>query len=539
MLKHLRLQNIILVEQADIPFGEGLNIISGETGAGKSAIMKGLSLAVGDRSDTGMIRKGCDKGIVEAIFDVDAHPAIHALFIEAGVDHEPSQELIIRRELNASGKSRIFINNQLAQLSFLRKLGILLTRIVGQHANQQLFSVDYHRDVLDLHGDLSLLLQKFKKSFELENSIRKGLESLIQQESQRLRDIDICQRELEELDEACLKEGEDEDLFAQYSLLVNSKELAEKAYEVNQNISGERQSILANLNRTKLILDSLAQLDPNIKETSQSFQNAVLEIQEVAHTIRRYQSSVQNDPERLNTINDRLTLINKLKRKYGETVDQINAYMAETRERLDKLQNAESQIEDLQKQLKETELTTNRLAQELTKARSAGAHELEKALTSQLRSLNMSKAQFIVQVNPQKRTSEGDDRIEFLLQPNTGEHQIALKEEASGGEVSRVLLAIQTLLAGKDAIPTLIFDEVDANIGGETAAVVGNKLREIGQKHQVICVTHFPQVASRAHQHLQISKKEKEGRTFTQVERLDPNSQKKELDRMVGIGTKE
>jgi DNA repair protein RecN (Recombination protein N) len=534
MLKHLRLQNIILVEIADIPFGSGLNILTGETGAGKSAIMKGLSLVVGDRSDTGMIRRGCEKGIVEAIFDIDESPLLIPLLNEGGIDHEPHQELIIRREIILSGKSRIFINNQLAQLSLLRKIGSHLTQIVGQHANQQLFSLEYQRQVLDLYGNLLPNQAAYIQSFEQENVIREKVNALIRQESQRLREIDICQRELEELEEARLKEGEEEELFAEYTLLVNTKELVEKAQEINSSLSGERQPILQMLLRNKTTLDDLAQIDPQLQDTAQAFKNALIELQEVAHTLRRYQGSLHDDPLRLNHINERLTLVNRLKRKYGETIAQIKEYTAQTKAKLAKLENADIEIESLQKDLQLAEAQTNFLAQELTVKRQAAAQLFEQALTEQLRSLNMSKAKFIIDIKAQKRSMTGDDRIEFFLQPNVGEHRIALKEEASGGEVSRVLLALQTLLAGKERIPTLIFDEVDANIGGETAAVIGDKLQEIGKQHQVICVTHFPQVANRAHHHLQICKQEQNGRTFTLVQRLDQFSQQRELERMVG-----
>lgn len=534
MLKHLRLQNIILVEQADIPFNAGLNILTGETGAGKSAIMKGLSLALGERSDTGMIRRGCEKGIVEAIFDVELDSSLFQLLEEAGIDHDTQQELIIRREISLSGKSRVFINNQLAQLALLRKIGTQLAQIVGQHANQQLFSLDYHRETLDTYGDLQSLLLEYKGSFEQENTIRHELDLLIRQESQRVREIDICQRELDELEEAQLKEGEDEELFAEYTLLVNSRELVEKVQEINQGLSGERQAILSALNRHKLALDSVVKLDPSLTDTAQAFQNALIELQEISHTLRRYQSSLQEDPGRLDEINDRLTLINKLKRKYGSTLEEVQTYRESTKKKLQRLENADAQIELLQDQLKLAEEKTNRLASQLTEKRQSSGSQLELALTLQLHSLNMSNSRFIIEITSQKRTSFGDDRIEFFIQPNKGEHQIALRETASGGEVSRVLLALQTLLAGKEKIPSLIFDEVDANIGGETAAIVGEKLRSIGQQHQVICVTHFPQVACRAHHHLQISKQEKEGRTLTQVFSLNTETQQKELERMVG-----
>lgn len=533
MLKHLRIQNIILVENAALSFNAGLNILTGETGSGKSAIMHGLNLAIGERADTGVIRRGCEKGIVEAIFELN-HPQLLTLLAEGGIDHEPGQELLIRREINLSGKSRVFINNQLAQLSFLRQLGIQLIQAVSQHANQRLLSLDYHREVLDLYGGLQSPLQRFQQSHEDELRIRKELELLIQQEAQRVREIAICQRELEELEEAQLKEGEDEELFAEYTLLFNAEEMSTKVKEINQALSNERTPLLTLLHRQKQTLDDLVQFDAHLQETAQAFQNALLEMQEIAHTLRQYQGRLHADPERLRIINERLSLLNRLKRKYGATIEEILHYQVQTELKLQRLENADLEIEKLQAELQKVEGQTDQLAQALTQQRQLYAAQLEQALASQLHSLNMSKAEFHVQITPQKRTREGNDRIEFYLCPNRGENRIALKEGASGGEISRILLALQTLLAGKEQTETLIFDEVDANIGGETATIIGDKLREISLKHQVICITHFPQVASQADHHLQISKEEKEGRTLTLVQELDPFSRQRELARMAG-----
>lgn len=534
MLKHLNIQNIILVEQASIPFNLGLNVLTGETGSGKSAIMHGLSLAIGERTDTSLIRRGCEKGIVEAVFETE-HPAILALLNEGGIEYEVGQELIIRREIAQSGKGRIFINHQMAQLSFLRKLGLQLVQIVGQHANQSLLSLDYHREVIDLYSDTHSLLHRFQQSYDYEKKLRDELDLLILQESQRLREIDVCQRELEELEEAQIKAGEDEELFAEYTLLSNAEEVSTKISEIYQTLSGERQPLLAILNRQKQALEALIRFDPSLQDTVQTFQNAFLELQEISHTLRHYQSHLHSDPDRLHEIDTRLSLLNRLKRKYGTTVEEILHYQAQTKVKLKQLENAENEIENLQRQLQEVEKETQTLAKDLTLNRQNHAIKFEKALTEQLHSLNMLKAEFSVQITQQKRTRMGDDRIEFFLCPNVGEHRIPLKEGASGGEISRILLALQTLLVGKEKAVTLIFDEVDANIGGETATIVGVKLKEISQQHQVICITHFPQVASQADHHLQISKEEKEGRTITIIQELDAFSRQRELARMSGL----
>ena len=534
MLKNLHIQNIILFEKGSLSFSSGLNILTGETGSGKSAIMHGIALAIGERADTSVIRRGYEKGIVEAVFDIE-NPTLLSLLVEGGIDHEPGQELIIRREISLSGKGRVFINNQSAQLSFLRRLGIQLVQIVGQHANQSLLSLDYHREVLDLYGDLHALLHRYRQSYDSEKMLRQKLEKFIKQEAERLREIDVCQREIAELEEAQIKEGEDEDLFVEYTLLSNVEEVSIKINEINQSLSGERQPLLAILNRQKQSLESLVHFDSSLQDTSQTFQNVFLELQEISHTLRRYQSRQHFDPGRLAEINERLALLNRLKRKYGTTVAEILAYQEQTGVKLKDLENADHEIESLQQQLYEAEAKTQLLANELLLKRQQYASQFEKALTTHLHSLNMLRAEFNIQITKQKRTEDGDDRIEFFLCPNVGERQIPLKDGASGGEISRVLLALQTLLAGKEQTGTLIFDEVDANIGGETATIVGDKLREISQQHQVICITHFPQVASQADHHLQISKEEKEERTITLVQELDAETRQLELARMAGL----
>lgn len=533
MLKSLHIQNLILIESATISFQLGLNTLTGETGSGKSAIMHALGLAIGERADMTLLRRGCEKGSIEAVFEIK-HPGITALLVDGGIEHEPEQDLIIRRELSLSGKGRIFINQQQVQLSFLRRLGQQLVLLVGQHSYQSLLSLDTHREVLDLYGSLKEHLQRYQQAYDEEHQLKQKLEHLKQQEAQRLREMDICQHELEELENAHLKEGEDEELFAEYSVLFHAEELLTKTQEINQALSGERQSLIAALNRQKQTLEGLVKKDASLQDTALAFQNAMIELQEISYTLRHYQQNLFHDPNRLHQVNERLTQLNRLKRKYGAKIEDILAYQVQTKQKLNQLEHADEEIAQLEEQLKQRTHYTLQYAEELSQERRRWALRLEKALTAQLHSLNMPQASLYIEVREQKLTWEGKDHIEFFLAPNRGENPISLKEGASGGEVSRVLLALQTLLAGKEERGTLIFDEIDANIGGETAALIGNKLHEMGQQHQVICITHFPQVASQADHHLQILKEEKEGRTFTLVRELTASTRQQELHRMTG-----
>lgn len=534
MLKLLQIQNIILVQQATITFAPGLNILTGETGSGKSAIMHGLNLVIGGRTDIGVIRKGAEKGVIEAIFDLDS-TEVDALLKEGGIDHDQGQELIIRRELSSSGKNRIFINNQAVQLSFLKKIAPFLVKMISQQASQYLYSTEYHRLVLDLYGELTPLVKQYQASYESEVALQLALEKLVKEESQRLREIDRCQKELQELQEAMVKEGEEEELFAEYTYLVNAEEIAEKSYRIHQALSGEKQPLVPLLGRQKQALEELLLFDESLQETVEAFQNALTELQEIARTLNNYQASVHYDANRLQFVSERLSLVNQIKKKYGPSYEEIKNYQEQLQEKLQSLFHADTEIETLQSKVVKAKEKSNHLAKELSEKRLHYAKVLKEALTQELMELNMSKALFEIKVLPQQRTKEGDDKVEFFLRPNVGENCIALKDGASGGEVSRVLLALQTLLAQKERPSSLVFDEVDANIGGKTAAVMGKKLKEMSRGHQVICITHFPQMAKCADHHLQISKEEKEGRTVTEIVELDALSKQKELKRMAGL----
>lgn len=538
MLKELQIANLVLIENAKISFSEGLNVLSGETGSGKSAIISALNLVMGERTDTGMIRRGAEKGFVEALFQIDKMPQLATLLEEAGINHDLNDYLIVRREISTAGKSRSFINHQSVQISFLKKIGEFLADMVGQHANQRLLSIDKHREFLDIFGGIEESAKNFSRSWDLEINLNKRLQDLLNSESQRLREIETCRMELEELEEAKLKDGEDDELFSEYSLLSHSEELAQKIAEVNQTLSGDRQPLLPLLNKLKAPLSQAKAIDASLEEIAKSYENALLELQEVAYSLRNYQSKIEYNPQKIADINERLMLITRLKRKYGATIQQIKNYEIESLKKLAQLENADLQIEEIRSQLKNLESQNQQLASELTEKRKQAAKILEEKMVMQLRALNMPKVEFYVEIERQKRGYNGDDRIEFFLIPNVGEHKISIKDCASGGELSRLMLSMQALLAGKASIPTLIFDEIDANIGGETAAIVGEKLKEIGRQHQVLCITHFPQVASKAQHHLQISKIEKEGRTITVVKVLEDKERQQELSRMLGKSKK-
>lgn len=537
MLKQLLIKNIILIESAAISFEKGLNVLSGETGSGKSAIMNALSLALGAKSDAKIVRHGSEKGIVEASFDIDNELYIQHILAEAGIDHEKGEELIIRREINTTGKSRCFINNQATQSKLLLEIAPFLARIVGQHANQWLLSIEKHREIIDIFGELEKETREFALNFNDETKVLKQLNELIECESKRVRAIDVCRQELEELETANLKQNEDEELFSEYSLLANAEARSLKADEITETLSGQKTSLIAILNRQSANLESLCRIDQTLNDSSTSFKNAIIEIQEVFYTLNAYRSHIEHNPERSMQLNDRLTLITKLKKKYGNSLLEIETYKEESIKKLKELESQDELVETLKDQHLKLRQENDQLAEQLSLKRKSKAKKFEKEIMLQLHVLNMPNVVFEVEFSKQKRNSKGDDQIEFYLIPNVGEHKIPIKSSASGGELSRILLAIQTLLAKKERIPTLIFDEIDANIGGETAFIIGSKLKEIGSSTQVLCITHFAQVAKQADHHLQIFKNEINGRTFSHVVSLTEDERQDEISRMLGTVT--
>ena len=536
MLKHLLIRNIILIEAADIEFKEGLNVLSGETGSGKTAIMNALSLLLGERADNGMIRRGEEKAYIEATVDISNIPALKDLLESSGIDHHEEEDLILKREISSSGKSRAFLNRQLIPIALLKKVASYLFESVGQHESQKLFSKEMHRHIVDLFGGLLKDVAAFSKSWNEENAINKKLSALLESEIQRVRDTERFQQELDEIQSVNIKKEEDEELFTEYTRLINVENLSKKVQEILQGLSGDRTGVLTVMHKHSLVFEQITQLDPSLSDLEKHYNGMLIELKEVSHQLSFYQSRLENNPERCEQINSRLTLIEKLKRKYGKTVEDIEKFKKDLKEKLQALNAMDQQIEDLQKLSRNLQEKNDTLAAKLTGKRKEAIQSFEKAVSGELRSLNMPKVEFLCRLTKQERNQSGDDQLEFFMRPNLGESLIPVRESASGGELSRLLLALQAILAGKEKIPTLIFDEIDANIGGDTASIVGEKLREIGKQHQMICITHFPQVAKHADHHLRIFKQEIDGRTISVVEALEqPSSREEELTRMLGM----
>lgn len=534
MLKSLRIHNLILVDHAELSFVPGFNVLTGETGAGKSAVITALSLLLGARADSQSLRKGSKKGLVEAVFDIDTNHEVLEILHEAGIEHDPQEDLILRRELSSQAKSCSFINNQRAHLVLLRQIGNILVHRVAPSASQDLRKLENQRKTLDVFGQLTDQVQAFSEQWSAYSLLLKRLEDWRASEAQRLRDIDNYRRDLEEIEEAYLSEEEESTLEIEWKRLSQADTLLSLMKELDCVLSFGEQSILSRLNQQRGTFTQLQQIDPNLQEQKEAFESAYLELHEVACFLQGAQNQLAADPEHLSILDEKLHAFRRLERKFGPERIDIQRYRENCEVQLTALEEGDMRCEEWLQELAALEKHCGALAQQLSDARKACATKLSQAVTAQLQALNMSQAQFEVRVTPGKRCAQGDDKVEFFLSPNLGEAQVSVQEHISGGESARVLLALKTLLAGKEHTGTLIFDELDAHIGGQTAVVVGKKLLEIAQSHQVIAITHFPQLAQQAEGHIAIAKKTIEGRTVSMLRCPAPHEREDELARMRG-----
>lgn len=533
MLKELILSNIILIENTHIYFDEGFTVLSGETGSGKSAILEGLQLVCGAKTDVSLIRHGEEKLTSCAVFDVTNLPSCQKLLEEKGIESDDPTLLIIKREITTSGKSRAFINHQPVQLQLLKELKEHLLEIVNQHANFRLFDTDHHLQFLDTYGDLLPFRACYKLAWDNQCALARELQALQASLPQTEHQLLLCQKAIHEIEEAAPKEDEEETLFEQYSLLASGHErlIAANALET---ALGPEKGALAQMNRSKHLFETLLEKDRSLEDTFSLYPQVIIELEELFHSLKRYISRIDTDPVRLDSLNKRLALLTALKKKYG---DDLSLHLEEQKKKLHSLQHIEAEIEELKKRFDEAEKEVATLASELTEKRSTASKQLESAMTLELEELNMRAAKFHIVMTPSPLNAKGGEKVEFYLDSNVGEKKIALKEGASGGELARVLLALHVLLAGKEGIGTLIFDEIDANIGGATASTIGHKLKTLGKSHQVLSITHFPQVAKQADHHIGITKSTKEGRTFCTILALSEAHRKAELLRMAGLPT--
>ncbi|MGE5750565.1 MAG: DNA repair protein RecN [Nitrospirota bacterium] len=545
MLKELNIKNIAIIDQLRVEFAPGLNVFTGETGAGKSIVVDALNLALGERASADLIRTGCQEAVVEAAFELNGRGTaeITALLSEQGIEVNPGEDLIVRRVLSSSGKNKVYINGSLANLNTLTALGAILADIHGQHEHQSLLSLERQMEMLDSFGGLSELRGALSDAYHRLQDARKELAELEAGERDRAQREDMLRFQKNEIEAAMLKLGEDGDLANEQKLLANSEKIAGLSHAADEALYSSENSVLTGLKKAMTNLRDIAAIDNRLAPVLELCEAGRAQIEEASREVSAYADRVEFDPDRLEQIGDRLDLVQKLKKKYGSTIDEIIEFGKRASAELERMERSTDEIERLIKEIHSIKSGLTAKAQELTKKRGAASRVLEKKIEVELSHLGMKKATFTVKItqepgqdtlNGHKLGPRGADHIEFLISANPGEEPKPLVKIVSGGELSRIMLALKTILMEGDSIPTLVFDEVDAGIGGAVAEEVGKKLRRVAAKRQVFCITHLPQIASMATSHYGVSKSVKKDRTNTEVRLLEKKDRVDEIARMLG-----
>jgi DNA repair protein RecN (Recombination protein N) len=534
MLSELRIRNFALIDRLTVQLGPGLNVLTGETGAGKSIIVGALSLLLGERASAEVVRAGEDRASIEGVFDVDGRGDLAALLDERGIEADDGL-LVLKREVAAGGRSRAWINGSPTTAGTLAELGRLLVDLHGQHEHQTLLRRDEQRAILDAYAGSADLLAKVSAAHAALSDLQRQVSDLEARRRDALQRADFLRYQAEEIEGAALEPGEEDELEDEARRLSHSEELTALSAAVYDALSGSGRSVVGTLGSLSRTLDRLIGIDPSQSELRELYDTAYYALQELGERTERYGSTIEHDPARLDEIRRRQDLLFRLKTKYGATVDEVIEVGQKARAELDLAESAEWDLAALQKRAAEADAELHRHAAELTARRAEAAERLAGEVTRVLPELGMSGGVFEVAVLPQPTPgARGAEEIEFRVSLNRGFEPRPLSFVVSGGEMSRIMLALKTILARQDAVPTLVFDEVDAGIGGRVALQVGEKMREVAGTHQVFAITHLPQIASRATTHLRVSKRERDGRTATAVERLEDDERVREIARMLG-----
>ncbi len=540
MLTDLTIKNFAIIDQIHAQFGPGLNALTGETGAGKSILVDAINLLLGSRASAEMIRTGQEETSVEAFVELgggEATPLLQNLGLEQ------AEGLLIRRIIHHSGKSRSYLNGTAITLHILEELGEGLIHIYGQHEHQHFLDPLLHIDILDRSGGLLETRNRFQEVFARWTKTVSELAELTSRQKQRAERMEFLAFQSGEISRAGLKVGEDEELAAERSRLVHAEKLHSIAHFGAEALYGESGSAVEHLKATLQRLREGVKVDPALAPLAASVESILFQSEDVASSLRSYREKIFFDPKRLDTIESRLDELIKLKKKYGPTLADVLAYREKTDGERKSLGGMEEKISDLGKVTAEEQARAVTLARQLSKKRKEAASDLASKLEKELSSLGMKKVRFQIKVDSEggaleegrpRMNEKGMDQVEFLLSPNPGEDLKPLAKIASGGELSRIMLAMKRIFAEESLVKTLIFDEVDAGIGGGIAEIVGLKLKEISRHHQVFCITHLPQIACFADTHYKIIKKESGGKTYVEVKRLSDEERLEEVARMLG-----
>ena len=531
MLSLLHIENIAVIECADISFDQGFNVLTGETGAGKSIVIDAISAILGERAYRDMIRTGTNKASVRAIFT--EVPQL-SWFAENGVDYDP--ETVIQREVHLDGKNVCRVNGSLVSVSILRKLGMQLINIHGQHDSATLFDEDNHLTFLDAFGDNAQLRAAYTEKYEAVAKLRRDIDKMTMDEGEKLRRMETLRYQIAEIEKADLEPGEDEALEERRKILQNAEKLSNGMDTAVECLYGGDESDGASglLAQAEYALARLAKFSDAFAEIHERVSDLMYQVQDVAEAVRDARDDLSYSADELEQIESRLDVIHKLRRKYGVTCEDILAYLDKAKKELDDIEFADDHLERLKKKLKKAEKEAWDAAKQLRKNRQETSVTMAERILTELAQLDMPRVQFTCQFTETDLTANGADAVAFYMSANAGEALKPMSKVASGGELARIMLAMKNVLAEKDQVNTLIFDEVDTGVSGRAAQKVAEKLRTVAAHKQVLCVTHLPQLAALANTHLLIAKSERDGRTYTSVTPLDIEGRKKELARIIG-----
>lgn len=537
MLSELSIRNFAIIESLSLSFNNGLTVLTGETGAGKSIIIDAINLLVGGRGSAEFVRHGTNKAEIEGLFqfeNIKEHP-VYEKAGEFGIDVE-DEMIILRREISRTGKSVCRVNGKLVTIAILREIGSTLIDIHGQHEHQELMDETKHLPLLDQFGgeEISAALENYRKIYRSYQRTLKSLQDLTENEQQMAQRLDLLTFQLDEIQKAKLNPGEDEQLLEEKTRLNNFQKIYDALQVAYSSLQGE-QAGLDWLGHAMSNLQEAGELDPSYQTLAETVTNSFYILEDAAREIRNELDVLEFDPERLHVIEDRLAEINQLKRKYGKTIDEILEYSACIEEELEALTNKEFHIDQLEKELSSYKEELILAAKELSEVRQKYAAALTKMIHAELKGLYMDKTVFDVMFTSDYHQfmPSGSDKIEFYISTNPGEPLKPLTKIASGGELSRIMLALKSIFSKHQGVTSIIFDEVDTGVSGRVAQAIGEKIYQLSVNSQVLCITHLPQVAAMADTHLYISKTITEGRTKTSVQELEMDERIKEIGRMI------
>ncbi len=537
MLNELSIKNFAIIDELHVCFGEGLNVISGETGAGKSIIVGAVSLLLGDRATSDMIRTQADTATVEAVFDITDNKPLQDRIADMGFP--VSDELIIRRIISHAGKNKAFINGQAATLINLAAVSELLINICGQHEHQVILNAENHIDILDEFGGCLLARAEYAGIYSQYQSIRAQIEKLKNLSQSREEKADLFKFQLKEIQDINPQFSEDSTLADEKKVLINFQKLSGWAGVAYDLLYGEKDSVIVKLKEVQNQVKEIKKIDSSFKIADDDIESSFITLQESALFLRDYGKKLFFDSERLAAIDERLEQLNRLKRKYGGSLESVLHRKQEIEEYLKTVFSVEEELEKLAKEEEKVKDNLRQSAFKLSQLRGQAAKKLKDAVDREIQALNMPHASFSVNFEKGDNPDEffgpkGIDVIEFYLSANKGEEPKPLNKVASGGELSRIILALKNVLSRTGSVSSIIFDEVDNGIGGAVAEIVGRKLKEVSTNHQVVCITHLPQIACFGDKHMYVSKKVVKGRTVTSLEELDNEQKIEEISRMLG-----